>query len=272
MIRIESASVTYRTHDEEREALRAVDLEVAPGRLIALVGANGSGKSTLARLCDGLQSPTSGRVTVDGIDTADESRLWEVRSRVGLVFQNPDNQIVGTVVEEDVAFGPENLGVPREEIRRRVSEALAEVGLSGFERREPHLLSEGQKQRLAIASALALEPAYLVLDEPTAMLDPLGRAEVHALVARLAAAGRGVLHISHDLAALARADQAVVLHEGRISYDGPPHALLADGRLLSEARLRVPSIARLAARLRALGLRVPADALSAESVVNALWP
>jgi energy-coupling factor transport system ATP-binding protein len=265
-------NVAYCYPGAARSALDDVSLRVEPGRVVAVVGANGSGKSTLARLADGLLRPSAGQVTVDGLDTSDDAATWEIRARVGMVFQDPDDQIVGTVVEEDVAFGPENLGVPAGELRERVGAALAAVGLTGLERREPHLLSEGQKQRVAIAGALAMRPAYLVLDEPTAMLDPAGRRAVLDLVDRFAAEGHGVLHVSHDAAGLARADRVVALDSGRVFFDGKPGDLLADEGLVARAGLALPAIARLAAELRRLGADVPAVAMDAESVVAALWP
>jgi energy-coupling factor transport system ATP-binding protein len=264
--------VSYRYPRAEEHALDRVSLEVEPGCIVVVVGANGSGKSTLARLADGLLQPSNGRVTVDGLDTSDGSVTWDVRARVGMVFQDPDDQIVGTVVEEDVAFGPENLGVPAGELRERVSAALAAVGLTGLERREPHLLSEGQKQRVAIAGALAMRPAYLVLDEPTAMLDPPGRRAVLELVDRFAAEGHGVLHVSHDAAGVARAGRVVALDAGRVFFDGAPGDLLADAGLTMRAGLDLPGVGRLAAELRRLGARVPMTAMDAESVVAALWP
>jgi energy-coupling factor transport system ATP-binding protein len=269
---IEITEVTFTWPGASTPALRGVTLRVGPGETVALLGANGSGKSTLARLCDGLLLPGSGTVSVDGIDTTDPDRTWEVRSRVGLVLQDPEDQIVGTVVEEDVAFGPENLGVPRDELRRRVDEALAVTGLTGLERREPHLLSEGQKQRLAIAGALAMRPAYLVLDEPVAMLDPAGRAAVLGVVHRLATEeGTGVLHVSHRLADVADADRAVVLVAGEVAYDGSAAGLFGDAPLLARAGLALPPIGELAEALRARGVAVPIDAVTPEAVVAALW-
>jgi energy-coupling factor transport system ATP-binding protein len=268
---IEFDKVAYSYPGAARPALEDVSLALEPGRIVAVIGANGSGKSTLARLADGLLRPGAGRVTVNGLDTSDEAATWEVRARVGMVFQDPDDQIVGTVVEEDVAFGPENLGVPTAELRERVGTALAAVGLTGLERREPHLLSEGQKQRVAIAGALAMRPAYLVLDEPTAMLDPEGRRAVLGLIDGFAAEGHGVLHVSHDAAGVARADRVVALEAGRVFFDGAPGDLLADEALLVRAGLAMPAIGRLAAELRRAGLDVPAVALDAESVVDALW-
>lgn len=255
-----------------RRALSGVSFRVSPGEVLAVAGANGSGKSTLARLADGLLLPDGGTVTVDGIDTAEPERTWDVRALVGMVFQDPDDQIVGTVVEEEVAFGPSNLGLERGEMRQRVDAALAAVGLAGLERREPHLLSEGQKQRVAIAGALAMRPSYLVLDEPTAMLDPAGRRAVLDLIDSLAHEhGHGVVHISHDAASIARADTALSLENGAILYEGPPSGLLDDAALLERSGLGLPAIGLLAVELRALGAPVPAGAMDAERVVGALW-
>ncbi len=270
MLVFEDVSFAY---GEGPLALDGVSFELEPGRVMAVAGANGSGKSTLARCCDALLAPTGGRVTVDGMDTADASQVQAVRERVGMVFQDPDDQIVGALVEEDVAFGPENLAVPGPEIRGRVVSALAAVGLTGMERREPHMLSEGQKQRLAIASALAMDPAYLVLDEPTALLDPRGRADVLGLVDAMAReSGHGVLHVSHDLAGVARADRVLVLVDGRVAYLGEPAGLLTDSVLLESAGLSLPPAGELAARLRELGVPIPPLALDAESLVAAIWP
>ncbi|KAF0207784.1 MAG: ATP-binding cassette domain-containing protein [Actinomycetota bacterium] len=268
MIVFEAVSFTYP--GAARPAIADLTLTIASASLLAVVGANGSGKSTLARLADGLLVPDSGRVMVDGIDTADEQRCWDVRSRVGLVLQNPDNQIVGTVVEEDVAFGPENLGVPREELRSRVSDALAVVGLTGLERREPHLLSEGQKQRLAIAGALAMRPEYLVLDEPTAMLDQRGRTDVLGVLDGLKLAGRGVVHITQDTGEAARADLVLALDAGSVAYLGHPAGLLGDASLMAELGLEAPPIQVIADELRRSGFTVP-EVSTAEELVEALW-
>ncbi len=268
---IEIRDVTFGYAGASGPALADVSFAVAPGELVGVVGANGSGKSTLARMCDGLLLPDEGSVLVDGIETRDAAAVWDVRTRVGLVLQDPDDQIVGTVVEEDVAFGPENLGVAPAQIRERVERALAEVGLSGLERREPHLLSEGQKQRLAIAGALALCPAYLVMDEPTAMLDPCGRTDVLGIIDALVRSGTGVLHISHRLADVAHADGVVALAEGRVAYAGPPAGLLEDEALMAAVGVALPPIGELGAALRARGVPIPAGALTPESVVAALW-
>ncbi len=270
MIAFTDVSYEYRTPGGTVAALRGVSTSLAPGELVCVLGANGSGKSTLARLANGLLRPASGTVEVEGIRTDDPEREWDVRSRVGLVFQNPDNQIVATTVEEDVAFGPENLGVKREEMRERVEAALRTVGLAGLETREPHTLSGGQKQRLAIAGALALAPAYLVLDEPTAMLDLQGRTDVLEVLATLRDRGTGILHITHHLADAVAADRVLVLDAGSVVYDDPPAPLLADSDLLERCSLMLPPVGVLAAVLREAGVPVPADALVAEQVVAAL--
>lgn len=270
MIEISHVSVTYP--GAERPALDDVSLRVQPGRMLALLGPNGSGKSTLARLCNALLLPQAGTVCVDGIGTSDAATLWDVRSRVGFVQQNPENQIVGTVVEEDVAFGPENLGVPTADLRGRVDAALDAVGLTGLERREPHLLSEGQKQRLAIAGALALEPSYLVLDEPTAMLDGAGRADVLDALAGLRARGVGLVHITHHLEDVLSADEVVVLDQGRVAFTGTPGDLLAEPLRAKALGIELPPVVVLAEELRARGVPVSREAWSAEAVVEALWP
>ena len=270
MLQLERVSYTYRSGHSSVAALRDVSLDVSPGEMVVVLGANGSGKSTLARLANGLLVPDEGAVRVDDLDTADEDTTWEVRTRVGLVFQNPDNQIVGTVVEEDVAFGPENLGVPRAELRERVDASLSVVGLSGYERREPHLLSGGQKQRLAIAGALAMRPTYLVLDEPTSMLDPEGRRDVLAVIEVLRSQGHGILHVTHDLSEAARADRIIVLSAGAVTFSGTPGDLLSVPGRLGDWGLSLPPIGVLAAELRSLGHSVPTAALDSESVVMSL--
>lgn len=270
MIEFIDITFEYRTAGGSVPALRGVSTKLLPGELVTVLGPNGSGKSTLARLANGLLHPSGGRVIVDDIDSLDAARVWDVRSRVGLVFQNPDNQIVATTVEEDVAFGPENLGVNRPAMRERVAGALEAVGLAGLEKREPHTLSGGQKQRLAIAGALALAPAYLVLDEPTAMLDLQGRSDVLEVLARLRDSGTGIMHITHHLADAAAADRVLVLARGSVVYDGVPSRLLGDSELLGRCGLTLPPVGRLAEELRAAGVPVPADALTAESVVSAL--
>lgn len=270
MIEFLDVGYDYPAPDGPVMAVCAIATTVAPGELVCVLGPNGSGKSTLARLANGLLRPSRGAVIVDGISTDEPSRVWDVRSRVGLVFQNPDNQIVGTTVEDDVAFGPENLGIDRSLMRHRVTDALEIVGLAGLEAREPHTLSGGQKQRLAIAGALAMAPRYLVLDEPTAMLDLQGRADVLAVLATLREQGVGIIHITHHLADVRVADRVLVLAEGSLAHDGPPSQLLSSHQMLASLGLVLPPIGRLAASLRKAGLPVPLGALTAEEVVAGL--
>ncbi len=253
-LRFEGVSFTYR--GAGRPALVDLDLEVAPGEWLALVGGNGSGKSTLAHLANGLLRPQKGRVLVGGFDTRASDHLWQVRARVGLLFQDPENQIVAASVEDDVAFGLENLGVPRETMRRRVGEALAEVGLTGEECTEPHLLSGGQKQRLALAGVLALEPRVLILDEPTSMLDPRGREEALAWVRRSASRGVAVVLITQHMDEALPADRLVALDGGRVVYDGAVYPFFRSRT--SRLPLGVPAALGLAEELSRRGFPAPA--------------
>ena len=272
MLEFREVSFAYAGPDGGTSALRDVTLTLAEGELVALLGRNGSGKSTLTLMANGLLLPSSGEVLVDGMNTSAEETLWDVRGRVGVVLQNPDNQIVSTFVEEDVAFGPENLGIPRSEIRERVDNALAAVGLAGMEQREPHTLSGGQKQRLAIAGALALQPTFLVLDEPTAMLDPEGRTDVLDVIEAQGREGRGVLHVTHSLSDASRADRIVVLDSGSVAFDGSPTALLADPSRLIELGLAMPPFGIMADELRRLGAPVPPGVMDPDVLAEALWP
>jgi len=271
MILFEDISFSYRAGGRTVPALTSVSLSLSPGEHLAVLGANGSGKSTLVRLVNGLLYAQSGSVTVDGIDACDEGRARELRERVGIVFQRADDQIVATSVEDDVAFGPENLGLPRAELRSRVDESLAAVGLVGLERREPHLLSGGQKQRLAIAGALAMRPAYLVLDEPTSMLDPQGRVEVLAIIRELKTRGTGILHVTHDLSDVVDADRAIVLDCGQVAFEGSVADLLGHNEALSGWGLERPPIAVLAERLRSVGALASNVAATPEALSEALW-
>lgn len=268
MIRFEHVSFRYAA--QSPLALDDVSLSVEPGRCIALLGANGSGKSTAVRLTNGLLLPWSGSVKVDALDTAVHRSVREIRRAVGIVFQRPDDQIVATAVEDDVAFGPENLGLECGEIRERVDAALDQVGLRGFERREPHLLSGGQKQRLAIAGALAMRPSYLVLDEPTSMLDPVGRAEVLAIIEGLRSRGVGVLHVTHDIDAVSRADRAVVLHRGRVVFEGGMPELMSEHTQLARWGLAAPPLSELSRILGQRGAPMMPAGSSADQVVDAL--
>ncbi len=238
---------------------------------MALVGANGSGKSTLAKCLNALLLPTGGRVLVDGLDTRDPHSVWQVRQRVGMVFQNPDNQLVATVVEEDVAFGPENLGLPPAEIRRRVEEALRIVGMWEYRRHAPHLLSGGQKQRVAIAGMLAMRPSCLILDEATAMLDPQGRAEVLQTVARLTREeGIAVVHITHAMEEAALARRIVVLAGGRVVLQGTPAEVFEQPAALRRLRLTLPPVVVLGRQLRAAGLPLRGSPTTVDQLVDAL--
>ena len=251
--------------------LDGVDLEIEPGSFVAVLGHNGSGKSTLAKHMNAILLPTGGTVYVDGIDTADEARLLDVRRTVGMVFQNPDNQIVANVVEEDVAFAPENLGVPTEEIRRRVDDALKAVGMYEYREHAPHLLSGGQKQRIAIAGVLAMAPRCIVLDEPTAMLDPVGRREVLETIKALnRTSGVTVVLITHHMDEAAQADRLVVMSKGRIVADGTPKKVFADVEGLKAVGLTVPETVELCWELRQDGLELPLDALTDEECAQAL--
>ncbi len=251
--------------------LDGVDLSIEAGSFVAVLGHNGSGKSTLAKHMNAILLPSGGAVYVDGIDTRDEARLLEIRRTVGMVFQNPDNQIVANVVEEDVAFAPENLGVPPEEIRQRVDDALKAVGMYEFREHAPHLLSGGQKQRVAIAGVIAMQPRCIVLDEPTAMLDPIGRADVLRTVKELnRSRGVTVVLITHHMDEAAQADRLVVMSRGRIIADGPPKQVFQDVEGLEAVGLTVPETTRLMWELRKEGLDVPLDALSDEECAAVL--
>ena len=251
--------------------LDGVSLSIEEGSFVAVLGHNGCGKSTLAKHMNAILLPSGGTVYVDGIDTADDSRLLDIRRAVGMVFQNPDNQIVANVVEEDVAFAPENLGVPSEEIRRRVDDALRTVGMYEFVRHAPHLLSGGQKQRIAIAGVLAMEPECIVLDEATAMLDPVGRREVISTVHRLnREKGITVVLITHHMNEAEEADRVVVMDGGAVAMDGTPAEVFARVAALRHMGLTVPDTVDLLDRLRADGLNVPLDALTVEACAGAI--
>ena len=269
IIRIENLHFTYPGDSEE--TLRGIDLEIAAGSFVAVLGHNGSGKSTLAKLLNAILLPTSGHVYVAGVDTADEERLLEVRGTVGLVFQNPDNQIVANVVEDDVAFAPENLGVESSEIRRRVDDALKTVGMYEYRQHAPHLLSGGQKQRVAIAGALAMQPRVLVLDEPTAMLDPVGRREVISTVTSLCRErGMTVVLITHHMSECVNADRLIALSDGRVIADGTPREVFSQIELLRREGLTAPATVRLLQTLREAGYDVPLTALTVDECADAV--
>lgn len=251
--------------------LDGIDLTIKKGSFVALLGHNGSGKSTLAKHFNALLLPTGGCVLVNGMDTSAEDKVYDIRRTVGMVLQNPDNQLVSTVVEEDVAFGPENLGVPPQEIRRRVDDALKRVGMYEYRRHAPHKLSGGQKQRVAIAGILAMQPECLVLDEPTAMLDPQGRREVLSTIGRLnREQGMTVVLITHYMEEAAQADRVVVMHDGLIRMDGTPRQVFSRVDELKAMELDVPQPTDLCDRLRRAGAALAGDILTAEECAEAL--
>ncbi len=267
-------NVTYLYESEENTqtpAVKGVDLDIRKGEFVAVLGHNGSGKSTLAKLTNAILIPTKGSVTVNGMDTSDEELINKIRQNVGMVFQNPDNQIIATIVEDDVAFGPENLGVPPCEIRERVDRALKEVGMYEHRHREPHKLSGGQKQRVAIAGILAMQTACMVLDEPTAMLDPRGREEVMNTVLRLnKEMGITILFITHFMDEAVLADRVVVMDNGGILLDSNPRDVFSNVDLIKSVGLDVPQAAELCSLLRRDGVKLPPDVLDADEFIEAV--
>ncbi len=275
--RISVKNVTYEYKDEETTvaAVKALSLEIERGSFMVILGHNGSGKSTLAKMLNGLNKPTSGDIFVDGINTKDEENEIEVKRKVGMVFQNPDNQIIASIVEEDVAFGPENLGVPPEEIKKRVDDALKAVDMLEFKESTPHRLSGGQKQRIAIAGIIAMQPECLVLDEPTAMLDPKGRAEIIETLLRLnKEKGITVVLITHYMEEAQNADRVLVMNDGEIIADDKPKVIFSDVERLKKVGLDVPQTAELLYNLKKNGFNVDTHALSikeaADEIIKAL--
>lgn len=270
-------NVTYEYKDEETTvaAVKALSLEIERGSFTVILGHNGSGKSTLAKMLNGLNKPTSGDIFVDGINTKDEENEIEVKRKVGMVFQNPDNQIIASIVEEDVAFGPENLGVPPKEIKERVDDALRAVDMLEFKESTPHRLSGGQKQRIAIAGIIAMQPECLVLDEPTAMLDPKGRAEIIETLIRLnKEKGITVVLITHYMEEAQNADRVLVMNDGEIIADDKPKVIFSDVERLKRVGLDVPQTAELLYNLKKNGFNVDTHALSikeaADEIIKAL--
>ena len=271
MIKLDHMSHTYEDENGQTVyALKDISLEIQPGEFVAVIGTNGSGKSTLAKHFNVLLVPTEGTCEVLGMRTDDPANLWKIRQNVGMVFQNPDNQIVAAVVEEDVAFGPENLGVPPEEIRQRVSDALARVRMTAFAKHGPHLLSGGQKQRVAIAGILAMQSRCIVLDEPTAMLDPVGRKEVMDTIRQLNQDGFTVIIITHFMEESVQAGRVIVIHHGEVKMDGTPREVFTHVDELLELGLDVPVPAELAARLRRKGIPIEGSIISKEELGDAL--
>lgn len=271
---IETKSLSYTYEDEEGEtiyALKDVSLQVYPGEFVAIIGTNGSGKSTLAKHFNALLHPTSGECLVNGLNTTEEENIWTIRQHVGMVFQNPDNQIVSAIVEEDVAFGPENLGIPSEDIQNRVKEALDSVSMTAFAKHAPHLLSGGQKQRVAIAGILAMQSDCIVLDEPTAMLDPKGRQEVVETVLALnKERGITIVYITHFMEEAAYADRVIVMKEGRMMMEGAPRDIFSQVETLQEMGLAVPVAAEVAHLLRQKEVGLPERLITNEELGEAL--
>lgn len=271
---IRNVSHTFETEEGKSfEALKNITAQIRKGEFTAIIGTNGSGKSTLARHLNALLLPTEGELLVDGMNTSDESAVWKIRQKVGMVFQNPDNQLVAAIVEEDVAFGPENLGVPPEEIRERVAQALEKVGMTAYRGQAPSMLSGGQKQRIAIAGVLAMQPDCIVLDEPTAMLDPKGRAEVMATIHELnEKEGITIVLITHFMEEAVTADRVMVIDRGVLQMDGTAREVFSQADKLTEIGLDVPVTADLSRRLRKAGMAVSENCMTDEELGEALCP
>ena len=272
MISVQNITFAY-TREEGAEMVKAIDgvsFEIEPGSFTAVIGKNGSGKSTLAKNLNGLLLPTEGDILVAGYNTKDDAHIWDVRQTAGMVFQNPDNQLVSAIVEDDVAFGPENLGVDPQEIRQRVDQALEAVNMGQFKNKAPHLLSGGQKQRIAIAGVVAMKPRCIIFDEPTAMLDPKGRKEIMAIIDELHQEGITVVLITHFMEEAVRADRVIIMNEGKILLDRTPAEVFAQGQLMKSVNLDVPPIVELADELRAVGIAIPDEIITEEEMVTYL--
>ncbi|MBE6063336.1 MAG: energy-coupling factor transporter ATPase [Clostridium butyricum] len=275
MIKCINVSYKYIRNTEngikEKYALKNVNLNVNKGEFLVVLGHNGSGKSTIAKHMNALLIPTEGTVIVDEIDTHDSEKIWDIRAKVGMVFQNPDNQLVATIVEEDVAFGPENLGIEPSKIRQRVDDSLEKVGMSEYKRHAPHLLSGGQKQRIAIAGILAIQPNCIIFDEPTAMLDPSGRKEVMKTIKELNEKhGITIVLITHYMDEAAQADRIVVIDEGKIKMEGTPREIFPQVKLMKEIGLDVPQVTELAYELKMEGIDINTKILNVDEMVNEL--
>ena len=273
MIKTDKVTYEYKSNidDSVQTAVKDLSIEVKKGEFLVILGHNGSGKSTLAKMMNGLLLPTRGEVYVSGMNTKDEDKIWDIRSKAGMVFQNPDNQIVATIVEEDVAFGPENLGVPPKEIRKRVDEALSTVEMLEYKHHAPYLLSGGQKQRVAIAGILSMNPECIIFDEPTAMLDPNGRKEVMGTIKKLNKdEGKTIVLITHYMDEAVKADRILVMSDGEIALEGTPKEIFRQVEKVKELGLDVPQVTELAYELRKEGIDIRDDVLSIEELVDLL--
>lgn len=271
IVKVNNISFEYITDEAMFKAIDDLSLEVKKGEFVAIIGHNGSGKSTLSKNLNAILMPGKGNILIDGMDTKDDDKLWDIRQTAGMVFQNPDNQIVATIVEEDVAFGPENLGIPSEEIRKRVEESLKSVGMYELRDRQPHLLSGGQKQRVAIAGIIAMKPKCIIFDEATAMLDPSGRKEVMKTIKRLnKEEDITTLHITHFMEEAVEADRVIVMEKGKKILEGTPREVFANIELLKEIGLDVPYMTELSSELKKEGLDIDSDILSVDEMVMKL--
>ena len=274
IINIENVSYEYESEQEKKEksiALRGINLSISKGELVAILGHNGSGKSTLAKLLNAQIFPTGGEIEIFGFNTKNEEALWNIREKCAMVFQNPDNQLVATIVEEDVAFGPENLGVESKEIRKRVDEALKIVKMEEYKKHSPHMLSGGQKQRIVIAGVLAMNPEVIIFDESTAMLDPIGRSDIMDTILKLnKEENKTIIYITHYMEEAVLADRVVVLNEGEIVFDDTAKKVFSNVERLKDLGLTVPQVTELAYKLKKDGMEIPADILTNEEMINFL--
>ena len=271
IIEVNNISFEYITEEDSFKAIDDLSLNIKEGEFLAIIGHNGSGKSTLSKNLNAILMPTKGNILIDGMDTREEEKLWDIRQTAGMVFQNPDNQIVATVVEEDVAFGPENLGIKPEEIRRRVDESLKSVGIYELRDRQPHLLSGGQKQRVAIAGIIAMKPKCVIFDEATAMLDPSGRKEVMNTIKRLNKEENiSVIHITHFMEEAVDADRVIVMEKGRKLLEGTPKQVFSKIDMLKKIGLDIPYMTELSKELNKEGLKIESDILTVDEMVMQL--
>ena len=271
IIEVNNISFEYITEEDSFKAIDDLSLNIKEGEFLAIIGHNGSGKSTLSKNLNAILMPTKGNILIDGMDTREEEKLWDIRQTAGMVFQNPDNQIVATVVEEDVAFGPENLGIKPEEIRKRVDESLKSVGIYELRDRQPHLLSGGQKQRVAIAGIIAMKPKCVIFDEATAMLDPSGRKEVMSTIKRLNKEENiSVIHITHFMEEAVDADRVIVMEKGKKVLEGTPKQVFSKIDMLKKIGLDVPYMTELSKELNKEGLKIESDILTVDEMVMQL--